>query len=374
MHFLTLAAVEIPEVQEDKETDKQVAEKLEKLKLQKQLGTKNHMLDFAIEKFHSLQSAFSRAVVNSISDMMYPYCASMEDPEYLEFYDRTETLREEYESTVDCIKLPQGTIVEQYGTPLWGRFSIRDGKVFQRDAGPLHHEKRTKRAKRMVALPDYPCKKLYKSFKEYAEEKCGCSFDEKHQGYGYYYNPNAMWDWYSIGGRWPEMFLVKETCKEYSIGERSWCSTDRESEAPEGYIWVCAARKKDIAWEEMRNWRNRKAKEQFDKFERMFLTGKTDSDFHGEIVPDGILHWGRYIYHNGDTLEAYLEEYGIPSDWRYPVYVHDIVDADQWLSKEDSVLDSESGKYVPVDWRSYIDDYIDDMDDDTVLVAVDYHI
>lgn len=374
MHFLTLAAVEIPEVQEDKETDKQVAEKLEKLKLQKQLATKNHMLDFAIEKFHSLQSAFSRAVVNSISDMMYPYCASMEDPEYLEFSDRTETLREEYESTVDCIKLPQGTIVEQYGTPLWGRFSIRDGKVFQRDAGPLHHEKRTKRAKRMVALPDYPCKKLYKSFKEYAEEKCGCSFDEKHQGYGYYYNPNAMWDWYSIGGRWPEMFLVKETCKEYSIGERSWCSTDRESEAPEGYIWVCAARKKDIAWEEMRNWRNRKAKEQFDKFERMFLTGKTDSDFHGEIVPDGILHWGRYIYHNGDTLEAYLEEYGIPSDWRYPVYVHDIVDADQWLSKEDSVLDSESGKYVPVDWRSYIDDYIDDVDDDTVLVAVDYHI
>ncbi len=58
MHFLTLAAVEIPEVQEDKELDKQIAEKLEKLKLQKQLDTKNFMLDIAIEECHSLQSSF----------------------------------------------------------------------------------------------------------------------------------------------------------------------------------------------------------------------------------------------------------------------------------------------------------------------------
>ncbi len=374
MHFLTLAAVEIPEVQEDKELDKQITEKLEKLKLQKQLDTKNFMLDIAIEECHSLQSSFSRAVVCSISDVMYPYCAEIEDPEYLEFYDRTEKLREEYESTVDCIKLPQGTIVEKNGDPLWGRFSIRDGKVFQREAGPLQHEKRTKRAKRMVALPDYPRKKLYKSFKEYAEERCGCSFDEEHQGYGYYYNPNAMWDWYSIGGRWPEMFLVKDTCTEYSIGERSWRAADRKSEAPEGYIWVCAARKKDIAWEEMRNWRNQKAKERFEKLERMFLAGKPDSDFQGEVMPDGILRWGIYVYHNGDTLEAYLEEYGIPNDWEYPIGVHDIVDADQWLGADDSVYDSETGKYVPVDWRGCMDDYIDNMDDDTVLVAVDYHI
>lgn len=374
MHFLTLAILEIPEIREDKELDKQIVEALKELELQKQIETKNFMLDFTIGRFQNLQSSFSRAVNGGVSELMYPYCASMEDPEYLEFDDRTEKLREEYKSAVDCIKLPQGTIVEQYGDPLWGRFIIRDGKVFQRDAGPLHHEKRTKKAKRMIALSNYPRRKLYKSFEEYAEERCGFSFDEKHQGYGYYYNPNAIWDWYSIGGRWPEMFLVKDSCLEYSIGETSWCNSGEKAEAPEGYLWACAARKKDIAWEEMRNWRNQKAKERFYKLERMFFAGKTDSDFDGEIVPDGVMHWGRYVYRKGSALEEYLEEYGIPNSWKYPIGSHDIVDAGQWLSIEDSVLDPESGNYVPVDWRSCIDGHIDEMDEDAVLAAVDYHI
>ena len=374
MHFLTLAILEIPEVREDKELDKQIVEALKELELQKQIETKNFMLDFTIGRFQNLQSSFSRAVNDGVSELMYPYCASMEDPEYLEFEDRTEKLREEYESVVDCIKLPQGTIVEQYGDPLWGRFVVRDGKVFQRDAGSLHHEKRTKKAKRMVALPNYPRKKLYKSFEKYAEERCGFSFDEKHQGYGYYYNPNAIWYWYSIGGRWPEMFLVKDACTEYSIGERSWCNSDRKSEAPEGYRWVCAARKKDIAWDAMRDWRNQKAAERFHKLEQMFLAGKTDTDFHGEIVPDGVMHWGELVYRKDSTLEEYLEEYGIPGCWKYPVGSHDIVDEGQWLSVEDSVQDPGTGSYAPVDWRSCIDGYIDDMDEDMVLVSVDYHI
>ena len=374
MHFLTLAILEIPEVREHKELDKQIVEALKELELQKQIETKNFMLDFTIGRFQNLQSSFSRAVNDGVSELMYPYCESLEDPEYLEFEDRTEKLREEYESVVDCIKLPQGTIVEQYGDPLWGRFVVRDGKVFQRDAGSLHHVKRTKKAKRMVALPNYPRKKLYKSFEKYAEERCGFSFDEKHQGYGYYYNPNAIWDWYSIGGRWPEMFLVKDACTEYSIGERSWCNSDRKSEAPEGYRWVCAARKKDIAWDAMRDWRNQKAAERFHKLEQMFLAGKTDPDFHGEIVPDGVMHWGELVYRKDSTLEEYLEEYGIPGCWKYPVGSHDIVDEGQWLSVEDSVQDPGTGSYAPVDWRSCIDGYIDDMDEDMVLVSVDYHI
>lgn len=374
MHFLTLAALEISQIQEDKELDNQIAEALKELELQKQIETKNFMLDFAIGRCQNLQSSFSRAVNDGVSELMYPYCESLEDSEYLEFEDRTEKLREEYESVVDCIKLPQGTIVEQYGDPLWGRFVVRDGKVFQRDAGSLHHEKRTKKAKRMVALPNYPRKKLYKSFEKYAEERCGFSFDEKHQGYGYYYNPNAIWDWYSIGGRWPEMFLVKDACTEYSIGERSWCNSDRKSEAPEGYRWVCAARKKDIAWDAMRDWRNQKAAERFHKLEQMLLAGKTDPDFHGEIVPDGVMHWGELVYRKDSTLEEYLEEYGIPGCWKYPVGSHDIVDEGQWLSVEDSVQDPGTGSYAPVDWRSCIDGYIDDMDEDMVLVSVDYHI
>lgn len=374
MHFLTLAAIEIPAVEEDRETDLWIAETLEELKVRKQTDAKNLMLDIAIEKCRNLQSAFSRGVDFCISDMMERYCACTEDPEYLEFDDRTEMLRAEYEGTSDCIKLPQGTIVEPHGEPLYSRFIVRDGKVFQRDAGPLHHEKRTKKAKRMTALPGYPRKKLYQSFEEYAEERCGFSFDKEHQGYGYYYNPNAIWDWYSIGGRWPELFLVKDTCTEYSIGERSWCNADKEAQAPEGYRWVCAARKKDIAWEAMRGWRNKEAAERFYKLEQMFLAGKAGDGFYGEIVPDGVMCWGKLAYRKSSLLEEYIEEYGIPSSWRYPIGAHDIVDAGQWVSMDDNVLDLESDSFIPVDWRSYIDGYIDSLDGDTVLAAVDYHI
>lgn len=48
MHFLTLAILEIPEIREDKELDKQIVEALKELELQKQIETKNFMLDFTI--------------------------------------------------------------------------------------------------------------------------------------------------------------------------------------------------------------------------------------------------------------------------------------------------------------------------------------
>ena len=98
MHFLTLAALEISQIQEDKELDNQIAEALKELEIQKQIETKNFMLDLAIGRCQNLQSSFSPVTVNDgVSELMYPYCAWLEDPEYLEFEDRTERLREEYE-------------------------------------------------------------------------------------------------------------------------------------------------------------------------------------------------------------------------------------------------------------------------------------
>ena len=84
MHFLTLAALEISQIQEDKELDNQIAEALKELEIQKQIETKNFMLDLAIVRCQNLQSSFSRTVNDGVSELMYPYCAWLEDPEYLE--------------------------------------------------------------------------------------------------------------------------------------------------------------------------------------------------------------------------------------------------------------------------------------------------
>lgn len=60
---------------------------------------------------------------------------------------------------------------------------------------------------------------------------------------------------------------------------------------------------------------------------------------------------------------------GIPKSWKYPIGVSDIVDADEWLSKNDISIGKESSN-----WHEQIDTYIDDLDGEDVLVSVDYHM
>lgn len=307
-----------------------------------------------------------------IAEIMDFYAEEPVNPEYLSFNDYTEDLRKDYESTVDCIRLPQGKIVEASSYPLRCRFVVRDGKVFQREAGPLKHEKRTKKARRMKVLPDYPRKKLYADFKEYAGKIRGFSYNEEHGGYGYISNPNVMWDWYQIGGRWPDVFLVKESCTDYSVGKRNWCNENVELVAPEGYIWVCAAKKKDIEWQVMRDWREKEARGHFSKLEKIFTTGQCEEDFRGTITPEGILYYGEKVYFKGETVDDFLKRLNIPDQRRYPINVHDIIDADSWFSKDDyGWTDNET---VLANWAKQIDAYIDGLDDETVLVGVDCHI
>lgn len=58
MHFLSLVTLEIPEVQEDKETDRQVAETLDKMRIQKESTEKNIYLDIMIERFRGFTLHF----------------------------------------------------------------------------------------------------------------------------------------------------------------------------------------------------------------------------------------------------------------------------------------------------------------------------
>ena len=268
MHYLALVAVEIPEIEEDYEINALIESELSKVEQTlKEGGDRLIGQEVRWEMLNNLRTTFSRAVRKAVVDQMAPYSAETEDPEYLEFWDQTDRVMESYQKSYDCLKLPQGKIISVYGYPNYGRFVIRDGQVFETNAGSLHHEKRTKRAKRIKALPDYPVKKRYPDMRYFAENVLGMSFDEEEQAYGYYVNPNAMWDWFSIGGRWPYMMLVKKSCKEYAVGEISWAHKREIPKAPEDYQWVCAARKKDIEWQAMHDWRREKLTERFHKLE-----------------------------------------------------------------------------------------------------------
>lgn len=100
-------------------------------------------------KLRSLKSTFSREVTSYINDIMDPYSETPTNQHYLEFIDHTEELEYDYEKgTTDCIRLPNGTLVTENHPSFFKKYVLHQGKVFQRDAGPLHHIKRTKRAKR----------------------------------------------------------------------------------------------------------------------------------------------------------------------------------------------------------------------------------
>ena len=42
------------------------------------------------------------------------------------------------------------------------------------------------------------------------------------------YNPQAKWDWYSLGGRWKGTLKLKEGAKVIKESDTSWCNSDEE--------------------------------------------------------------------------------------------------------------------------------------------------
>lgn len=365
MHFLSLVTMEIPEIIENENTNKEIEVQIEKSK-----EVQNHILrELMLGKLRSLKSTFSREVTSYINDIMDPYSETPTNQHYLEFIDHTEELEYDYEKgTTDCIRLPNGTLVTENHPSFFKKYVLHQGKVFQRDAGPLHHIKRTKRAKKMRAMLCYPNKKLYPDFQAFADDGW-VPFNEEVQKYGYFCNPNAMWDWYSIGGRWADMLLVKNTCKDYVLGEASWTIADKIPPAPDGYMWVSAARKKDIAWKRMHDWEIHTAKEHYQKLKHIFETGICEEDFYGILDDTGISVYGEYVYQKGQSLSSYLKKHTISPKVKYPLPLHDIIDASMWRSCDDISIGKESS-----DWSEEIDEYIDALSEDTVLACVDYHI
>ena len=373
MHYKALVAIGIPSITEDESRNQEIRNMIENLKEQNEAKEDSMFGCFFCSILQDKKTSFARIVNEYVDEIMMPYSTEPKE-EYLEFRDLTESLQSEFEQSVDCLKLPEGRIVELHRYPYAKDYCIVNGKVYQKNAGPLHHAKRTKKAKRIIALPNYPRSKIYKSIEEYAENTCNYIFHEEYQAYGYYWNPNAMWDWYQIGGRWPTMFLVKSNCIERLFGTRSWCNRNDKPEAPEGYIWVAAARKKDICWEIMREWNVKKETEYFYRLKKMFALGELDEDFFGCIVDDGIVDYSKYAYYKDETLEKYLERCAIPEKWKYPFDVHSMVDADNWTSKDDCFWDEETEQFLSVDWHNKLDEYVEELHDEDVLVGVDYHI
>lgn len=372
MHFRSLLTVYLPEVQPDPEWEKDISATLEELReLPPGKIVERVLHRINMENLNCISNAFGRELTPVVREVMERFYYETEDRRYLEFEDRTAEYLAEYHKQVTCIRLPDGRIVEEDSMPVWNKFIVKDGLVYQKEAGPLHQPKRTKKAKKMKALLNVPRKVIYKTFENYIDQECYASFNEETGKYGEWYNPDGIYDWYSIGGRWSDMFLIKSDCTDYSLGEKDYFSYE-ESSAPEGYMWVACARKRDIQWDLMRDWRNKKATERFYQLEAMFRSGETSEKYY-MVTEEAVLICGEPVYVKGQTLEEFLEKYGIPDSWKYPISVHDIFHDETYLDQYSCTYESDDGTEEHFNWRRTIDEFIDDADEDEVFVSIDYH-
>ena len=171
-----------------------------------------------------------------------------QEEQYREFEDRTEEARADYETeTMKVVQFPDGAIHSIYDRAFRDRFYLSEDSTIC-EYGPNHDTESklvTDASKALKLIPDYPVKQLYPDFDVYCDEYRG--FVKNEDGcWGYTHNPNAKWDWWVIGGRFPGGLLVKKelvdciaSCKEEQAG------------APAGYKFADAARKKDICWDLM---------------------------------------------------------------------------------------------------------------------------
>lgn len=376
MHFITTVVVHLPQISEDAKTDKEVFEYRESLKEQlkctSEIGPKVS-LECHISELGNYTSAFGRAVVEAVGDCLEPYCECTEDPKYLEFEDMTDEITQKYNSgTEDYVRMPNGNLVSIYSCEFSNKFAVKDGLVYEKNWGPLKSLKRTKRAKKIKFLKDFPLSKAYKTVAELAENYYGADFDEETQSYGHYFNFNSFWDWYRIGGRWPKTFLVRDDCAECSIGNVD--NVDILKDAPAGYKWTSAARKKDICWDAIVSYRKQKAIELYNNCKEYFAKGEVPKDSWFRIQENGVYSYmNEAAYLNGETLEENLKRCGYVDDTSYLMTPYFYVDsnADGWFSEDCTPLGD--GQNTELEWLKQLRELYANLEDDAILVSVDAH-
>lgn len=369
MHYLTFVAVDIPPYVEDFEENKRVEQAIEELRGDE--SKEKIMRDIYLDCLFEHKTTFGRLVSDAVDEAHAQFGQESED--YQEFIDMTEELEHDYETgTGDFYKTPDGKFMKNLFSVDGHQFVVRGDKVYEYVGKGKRQELRTKLAKKMKAYPNYPNKKAYKSFKDYAENGRLESYDEERQAYGYYCNPNTIYDWYAIGGRWFDCLLVKESCAEVYA-----CDKKREEEipAPEGYKWVAGARMKDIEWELMLKLQKEHLETEYEQYKQWFADGILPEKTYCTLRSNGISSWNGMEYYDGDTLEVFMARKGIADGVKYPPvcygYFHDGMYHEQWYFNPS---EKKGGNIEETTWQKEVDVYLDGLNPDDVLVGVDIHM
>ena len=196
----------------------------------------------------------------------------------------------------------------------------------------------------------------YESATEWIREWFGYVYNSELQSWGYYHNPNAKWDWYSIGGRWSGFFILKDGAKG-KLGIPGIYGRNEENEASNR---ADQAMKGDIDWEAMRKNEIEIAKKIWQKF----LDDKTK-----ENIMDPRMVSFLYGISPDDTFESFIKKRD-----KFPSTFAVLKDG-KWYEKGKMGWWGITTNEKPEDqWNTEFQKLIEDLPDDTLLTIVDCHI
>lgn len=313
-----------------------------------------------------------------VDRLLAPFYAQTDDPEYLEF--EPEDLRKQYETdTID--EIDNGGFLMSpwcYELMQYFHYDPEAGIITARD--PIYDEI----AKQLTVIRT-PVKDIYKTYEQAMLEYYG--FDKGPNGqYGYWTNPYGVYDWYSIGGRWPNMFMIKPTATEYMEFIDRYSKEDRKFLT---YNWkgldyklVCATRKGLVEWDDNKARNLEIAQMYYNELSSIFNSAikgidiNIDKDKHPYIVfnPEikSLCQYGSAIFDSNihsieDYMRVYMPYACHPSKYAlsfYGLFLNNSIDGLGYICLDDvgsdGILDA-------------IAKHIERIPDDTWLVTIDTH-
>ena len=319
-------------------------------------------------------SHFTVVVIGSeIDEQMAPYTEQDFEEQYAKFEDtEDESLEESNNKEVDIVVLADGSLHNKYED----QFRKYDPKNF--GSNYVYPEDSIIRKGKFS--------ELYPTFEEYMEGWHGTSArDEKTGRYGYWCNPNAKYDYYTIGGRWSGYFKPKAGAVG-TLG-RPGVFDNKPTEG-----WVDSIKLKDIDIEGMKDSAVKEANETYDKLEEVLKGRPLPSwnsirEKHGEDIEAARNEYNSLqvvkdlneaqFFIMGDFVETFgknREEY-VTRQKNSTMVPYAVVKDGQWYQKgEMGWWGMSSDEVSQEEWNSKFWEMINSLDPETELTLLDCHI
>lgn len=201
-------------------------------------------------------------------------------------------------------------------------------------------------------------------------------------------NPNARWDWWTVGGRWTGFFKLKPDTTG-TLGEGGTFHKLGMVERKKGHV-ADSARKGDIDFDGMRAEAAKEAGEEYDKA-AIIINGRTFLSWKQCREQEKDVEKAREFYHAQEVIKDLRKEFDNPfMDMEQfqtdratfmrraennRIQTHAVVKDGQWHERgkmgwwacvSDEVSDEE--------WSEKFRQLLDELPDDTLLTVVDCHI